>query len=248
MDILKLILTAIIIIAVPGIIALIGGGNPLTLPNIILICFYGIHLYIFLRSFKSQNTKQWLYNLRPFRPINTLIQQAYPNEKAIISKKIVFDSFITVSKIGNLPFMFSYKINFPIPALLIETDKSYYVDRRLQQLLNNLIVGPLLVLGIYFIMGVFNVGTEFRDRLVSLFVFAIFLLASLEVFYSLFAQVNKVEVIKKEWISSEKKGKHLVILSGTIPKNSQLTLSKDAFINSGRISNHFKQVFYNIGI
>lgn len=81
--------------------------------------------------------KQWFYNLIPFRPIDVLIHQAYPNEK-IISKRFCYDSVLVMTRIIPFP---TIHINFPFPARVIETDKSYYTDR-------------LVILALYFVFKI----------------------------------------------------------------------------------------------
>lgn len=200
------------------------------------------------KSFQSERSsltfREWLSNLIPFRPIKTLISQVYPNEK-IIQKKICFDGFADLVKLGRLPVGFGYEVNFPFPAFLIETNASYYIDRRLQQILN----GTLGSLFFYWLTSLWadnSIEANDIERVKALFLFAVIVSSAILILPSLFWQVGRIKVIRKSWLRDENKKGRSLVLTGTIPSNSQITLSTDKFVNTGSINIPFKHAFYLI--
>lgn len=199
------------------------------------------------KSFKKGKSEvsftNWILNIIPFRPISTLIRQVYPDEQ-VRSQRLCFDGIIGFLSSGKTPVNAGYKLNLPFPAFLVETNSSYYIDRRLQQIVNNI----LLILVVYF-LGPFlmkSIGFDDPESMFKLLFYVVSFVAGMQISFALFWQVSRIDVIKKSWLSGEQKGNHLIQLSGKRPKGSQLSLSTDKFVNMGGITLPFKQVFFVI--
>jgi hypothetical protein len=220
------------------VIYLISFGVP-----ILIIFFTVLAIKDTYKSFRKNKNKisfkSWLFNLIPFRPIDSLIKQVYPNEQ-VISKIICFDGIVNLVKTGKTPINFGYALNMVFPAFLIETDKGFYIDRRLQEVLKSI---ALPVIGYGIALFVFH-GSDHEQTLVKIFLYPIIFGTTILFLMALFWQVSRVDVIKKSWLSNIEKTKYKIILSGVIPTGAPLSLSTDKFVNTGSISLPFKQIFF----
>lgn len=180
----------------------------------------------------------WLYNLRPFRPISTLINQVYPDER-VISKRYCFDTAIVrLRGAGPLSIVPSINVNYPFPATLVETDKSYYVDRRLQDLLNF----SLIFLIVFIIFTIFKRPLNSFSALYT-FIFTFMILMIFKFIPILFWQVTEIRPIRKSWLTkNEQKGRRLT-LSGTIPADAPFYLPATKLFNTIGVAGSFKWVF-----
>lgn len=181
-----------------------------------------------MEKFKSKKArtitlKDWLYNFIPFRPIATLIKQVYPDDR-LISKKLCFELRV-----------------FPFPAFLIETNNNYFVDRRLQNLVNAILIGASLYFFGPFLLSKFSGVNDLSTiKFIINMILIIMIPATL---FQLFWQVHNIEVIKKSWLTSTVNSGHLLFLYGK-SKIAQLSLSTDKFVNEeGQISLPFKKYF-----
>lgn len=169
-----------------------------------------------------------LYDLIPFRPIAQLIKQIYPDQK-IIKQNFCFNGVTNIAVMGKTRTGLDFKINFPFPATLVETNNSYYIDRRLQQFINVLFWGILLHFALPFI------GTK---NIQAYLPFGIVILLLIDLFW----QVTQIEIIRKIWIEDSTNRNHIVKLSGTIPENQPRRLTNQ--IRTIYSSIRFKYLFY----
>ena len=144
-------------------------------------------------------------------------------------------------KAGKVPVGFGYTYHFPLPARVIETDKSYYVDRRLQMVLNTslfLLIAYLVVIFLLSSNVVVTLGDYITIAIIGFFIGMAILV------YPLFFQMREVKVYRKDWLTeSDKNGKKL-FLTGKVPIGSYATLDHDTFLNTGSISFPFKAFLY----
>lgn len=181
-----------------------------------------------IKKFKSKESititfKDWLYNFIPFRPIEVLIRQVYPDDQ-LISKKLCFELKL-----------------FPVPASLIETNNNYFIDRRLQSLVNAVLIGISLYFFGPFLLNKFS-GIDDLSTIKFVINMILILMVPITLF-QLFWQVHNVEVVKKSWLTASSNSGHLLFLYGK-SKIARLSLSTDKFVNEeGQISLPFKKYF-----
>ena len=163
--------------------------------------------------------QDWLYNLIPFSPIKSLIKQVYPEDQ-FISSRICFE------------------VN-PLPVFLIETNNNFYMDRRLQNFLNKIIIMVVLY---FFGVALLSSFTGITDlSLITTIVNTILVVMIPVTLFHLIWQVNNIEVVKKSWLTSAVTSGHVIFLYGK-SRTAKLTLSTDKFANSqGSISLPFKK-------
>lgn len=206
----------------------------------VILGFFGVFIapifvfaYVALRdankSFKSQKPgsitfRDWLYNLIPFRPINKLIKQVFPEDQ-IVSKKVGLEAVL-----------------FPVPIFIVETNNNYFIDRRLQNFINPILIGLFLYLFGPVLLGKLS---GVKDVSIVEFVIAMIIILMVPVtLFHLFWQVNNIEVIKKSWLTAIPNTGHLLFLYGK-SKIARLSLSTDKFVNQeGEISLPFKKTFW----
>lgn len=190
------------------------------------------------KSFDSGESKitfrEWVYNIIPFRPIQVLINQVYPDEEIISTKRISFEGVAGLVKFGKLPVGSGYQIEIPFLAKLYETDKSYFIDRRFQ----HLALAPIEILIIYFaIADSWAEPMKYSNDIWIIFTYLFFgIFVTFIVIFRIFFQTGRIEMIRKNWLNHETKNGNLLTLVGTIPTHSQMSLSTDKAVNTGNLN------------
>lgn len=200
------------------------------------------------KSFESGESKitfnEWIYNLVPFRPIQVLINQAYPDEKIINKKQISFEGIAGLVRFGKLPVGAGYEIDIPFLARLYETNKSYYIDRRLQ----HFVLAPIEIGIIYLALA--DSRTEplkYSNDIWVIFTYLFFaIFVTFIIIFRIFFQTGRIEMIRKSWLAHQSKGGSMLTLSGTIPSHSQISLSTDKAMNTGSINIPFAKTLHLI--
>lgn len=240
----------------PSIIGYSLGGIPVS--TILLVV--GILLFILVTPFvikqhtRFQGSKEFnelgnkqsiINNFTPFYSATALIRQNYPNEH-ILSKRFCFSWDIGLVKAGSIPIAPFLGLNtiLPFPAILIETDDSYYIDWRLRNLVRFILMVLILIGGYLFINNLYSVTSipseQTRKDIIIFSIIGIGWFVGMVLLQS----VN-IEVIRKSWLSKTAKSGWILTLSGTVPNNAKITLSSNLGFQTGKVASiSFRRTFY----
>lgn len=187
-----------------------------------------------------------------FVPLEKLVQILCPEERIEMVRDAHLDITVFIPRLFQVPTGIRWFLPF-MPARIVITDRTYFIDARLEAAVRGLIYIPFIV---FLMLLVFAANAVLFNVLMSIYEIIFYIiLAVLSGLFGIWLSLHtgrSIFMISREWISEERHGEGILTLHGEIRSPAWISLDalgKEQRANiPGFIMGGFLRHAFSIGV